>query len=93
MAVSFKEYNDDRLAFFQKHGHDFQCETTPMDEYGRYWKTYTFADGARWCEAMSPVYEEAHFEIHGCKCKADVKFLRTEYWNTEACSKYYYEKW
>lgn len=93
MTVNYKVYNEEKQKFFKKHKNDFNCETSPMDGYGRYWKTYVFADGAQWCEAMTPVIdtiETIHLE---CKVKVDVKFLRTEFWSTESGSKYYYEQW
>ena len=77
MIVTYKEYMEDKQAFFQKHDYIFSEHTSPMDEYGRYYRAYTFEDGAQWFESMS-------FEV---------KMFRTEYWNTEdATSKFYYEK-
>lgn len=97
MTVTYKEWMNEKDAFFKKHNHDFICDTSSMDEYGRYWKTYVFADGAQWCEAMSPVWEEVWTKatVHGVECsfKNEVKFMRTEFWSTESGSKYYYEKW
>ena len=93
MVVNYESYNEDKMAFFKKHDNDFICETSPMDEYGHYWKTYTFADNAIWYEAMVPVTEETIIVVHECKCKVEVKFLRTEFWSTESGSKYYYEQW
>ena len=93
MTVNYKQYNDDKQKFFKKHKNDFRCDTTPMDEYGRYWKTYNFEDGAQWCEAMCPVYEKVNVTVHEVECTVEIKFLRTEFWTTESGSKYYYEKW
>lgn len=50
-----------------------------MDEYGRYWKTYTFEDGAQWCEAMSPEYVSQEVEVKMCKMNIEVKMFRTEF--------------
>lgn len=63
-----------------------------MDEYGRYWKTYVFVDGAVWYEAMCPTYEQAEVEVKMVKITVEIKMLRTEFWSTESGSKYYYEK-
>lgn len=97
MTVNYNEYNSDKKAFFTKHNHDFTTDTSSMDEYGRYWKTYVFADGAQWLEAMTPVEEtvETKAVVHGVELvfKNDVKFMRIEFWSTESGSKYYYEKW
>lgn len=91
-TVSYKEYNELKLNFVEKHNHDFEVETSPMNEYGVYHKTYAFADGAVWYETMSPVYEDYEVEVKGVKVKGSVKLLRTEFWSTEEGSKYYYEK-
>lgn len=93
MTVTFKQYDDEKTAFFEKHNNDFKVDTTPMDEYGRYWKTYTFKDGAIWWEAMGPSYEKVVVEVQLVKITMSIKMFRTEYWNSEnPTSKYYYEK-
>lgn len=91
-TVSYKQYNGEKKSFFEKHEHDFKCDTSSMDEYGRYWKTYVFADGAVWYEAMCPTYESTEVEIKMVKVTVEIKMLRTEFWSTESGSKYYYEK-
>ena len=92
MTVNYKIYLEDKKKFFEKHKYNFKTETSPMDEYGRYHKTYNFEDGAQWMETMSPQYVTETIEIKFVKMNVEVKLLRTEYWNTEAGSKYYYEK-
>lgn len=92
MTVSYKQYEQERKAFFEKHDYDYRVETSQMDEYGRYYKTYMFEDGAVWYEAMSPTFEKAEVEVQLVKVTVEVKMLRTEYWSTETKSKYYYEK-
>lgn len=92
MTVNYKEYNEDKNNFFKKHNNDFKCETSPMDEYGRYWKTYVFEDGAVWYEAMSPEFVSYEVEVKLVKITEQVKMLRTEYWSSEFGSKFYYEK-
>ena len=52
MTVNYNTYNEEKKAFFNKHHNDFRCDTSSMDEYGRYLKTYTFEEGAQWGEAM-----------------------------------------
>lgn len=97
MTVTYKDYDKEQQTFFGKHNNDYSCETSPMDEYGRYLKTYSFEDGAVWYEAMSPCEEivETKAIVHGVEVtfKNKVKFLRVEYWTSEFGSKYYYEKW
>lgn len=92
MTVTYKEYNEDVRKFFEKHDYDYICETSPMDEYGVYYKTYSFRDGAQWMERMSPEYVEYEVEVKLVKIKEHVKMLKIEYWSTEQGSKYYYEK-
>ena len=93
MTVNYKQYNEDKKVFFQKHNYDFQCETSSMDGYGRYYKVYSFTDGAQWYENMSPTYESAEVEIKMVVVTVEVKMFRTEYYNTDdSTSKCYYEK-
>lgn len=92
MTVTYKEYTEDKRNFFEKHDYDFTCDTSNMDEYGRYCKTYSFADGAQWIEDMCPTTEVVETEVCKAKVKITVKMFRTEYYSTESGSKYYYEK-
>lgn len=92
MTVGYKEYMTEKLDFISKHNHDFIVDTSPMDDYGCYYKTYFFADGAVWNEKMSPETCPAVAEVHGIKVKVDVEMLKTEFWSTESGSKFLYEK-
>lgn len=92
MTVDIKVYNEEKREFFQKHDNDFSCDTSSMDEYGRYWKTYMFEDGAIWYEAMSPEYVDYEVEVKLVKIHETIKMFRTEFWSTESNSKYYYER-
>ena len=93
MTVSYNDYVNEKQVFFNEHHNDFRCETSSMDKYGRYYKTYVFADNAIWYETMSPTYEIAEVEIKLVKVQVEVKMLRTEFWNTDdANSKFYFEK-
>lgn len=92
MTVTYKEYNEEKSNFFKKHDYDFTCDTSSMDEYGRYHKTYSFSDGAQWFEDMCPTYEIVEVEVCKAKVKLEVKMFRTEFYSTESPSKYYYEK-
>lgn len=92
MTVNYKTYDEEKTNFFKKHSNDFIIDTTPMDEYGRYWKTYIFGDDASWYEAMCPVTETTTVRIRECDVEVTVKFLRIEFWSSEFGSKYYYEK-
>ena len=93
MTVNYEEYIREKMEFMKKHDHDYFTETSPMNEYGEYWKTYTFKDGAIWYEKMSSHFEQVEVVVLGAKCKVDVKLFRTEFWNTEQpTSKFYYEQ-
>ena len=93
MTVTFKEYVEDKKAFFEKHKFDYTVETSSLDEYDRYHKTYSFKDGALWMEIMSPSYEQIEIEIKKVKVTTGITLYRTEYWSSEQGSKYYYEKY
>ena len=95
-TVSMNTYWSDRASFFRFHNYDFETFTSPMDQYGCWYKNYTFKDGAMWSELYSPVTEEVTTvgEAHGIEVKLtkEVKFLKTEYYNTDnATSRYCYE--
>lgn len=93
MTVTYTEYRHDKDVFFRKHRNDFDCETSPMDEYGRYHKTYTFKDGAIWYETMFPEYVKQNVEIKLCNVEIEIKMFVTEFWNTDKSeTKRYYEK-
>lgn len=92
MTVTYKQYSEERGNFFKNHEYDYKVETSMMDEYGRYTKTYIFDDGATWYELMSPEFVTETIEIKLVNVKVEVKMLKTEYWSSESGSKYYYEK-
>lgn len=97
MTVNYDEYSNEKKSFFRKHDSDFNTHTSEMDEYGRYSKEYVFKDGAVWYELMGPEYavEDVELSVKGIsiKTKIEVKLFKTEFWSTESCSKYYYEKY
>lgn len=91
--VNWREYTKAKKDFMWKHDNDFRVETSPMDEYGRYYKTYICADGALWYEIMTPTYETGTAFIRGCEVKVEIKMLRTEFYSSDDSeSKYYYER-
>lgn len=86
------EYEKKKIAFLHKHS-DWQVETSPMDEYSTYHKTYTCTDGAQWTEVNRPVFKTVEVEVNKCKVKVEVKLFETEGWSTDdAISIYCYEK-
>lgn len=98
MTKSYNEYVEMKQKFMKKHNNDWKVDTSSMNEYGVYYKTYVFADGAVWYERMSPAYREKEisFEIEGLTFtqKVEVKLFETEFFNSDnAESHKYYEKW
>ena len=91
-VVSSTEYNRLKRLFFEKHKNDFVCDTSPMDGYGIYYKTYTFSDNASWYERMSPEFVESSVTAKGITIPVTVKMFKVEFWNSDVgFSKYYYE--
>ena len=88
---TFQEYMKEMVEFFHKHG-DFTVTTSDM-KHDKYMKTYTFADGATWYEVCGSVFEKVEAEVRGVKVSTTVRLFRVEYWNSEAGSKFYYEKY
>lgn len=96
--TEYKNYLEYKRAFIQKHKKaDWTVDTSAMDADGKYYKTYTFTDGAQLIEVNRPVYEtvEAEVEVKGIKVtlKETVKLFETEAWNTDnANSVKFYER-
>lgn len=94
MTVTHGIYRTQQAQFFKKHSDaNWTVETSPMDEYGTYYKNYYFDDGAVWSERMSVEYVQQEIEVKFVKMTVEVKMLRTEFWSTESKSKFYYEKY
>ncbi len=92
LILNYDTFNAVKKDFLMRHG-DWSVETSPMDEYGTYYKDYICEDGAQWHEVMRPVYEKATVEVKGVKVDVTVKLLETEAYNTDdSVSIYYYEK-
>lgn len=86
------EYEKRKFNFLHKHG-DWNVETSPMDEYGVYYKWYRCDDGALLHEIMRPVFKKAKVEVCRVEIEVDVKLFETESWNSDdAKSVFYYEK-
>lgn len=93
MTVTYGDYLKEQSKFAQKHNKkaELKIYTSPM-ENNRYHKEYCWSDGAMWCEISELITEIVEAEAHGIKVNAKVNFYRTEFWSTEAPSKYFYEK-
>lgn len=92
-TVAYEKYSDEMGAFFRKHKSEWTLHTSPMDEYDTYTKVYVFEDGAIWCERMSPETVKITVEVNKAFVDVKVKMLKTEFWSSETCSKYYYEQY
>lgn len=98
VKMTYEEYNEEKKQFFEKHSYDYRVGTSTMDEYSAYYKTYTFEDGAQWYEKVSLKKEQlgvtAESELAGRTVHSQIiiNWMCTEYWSTEAASKYYYER-
>ena len=82
-----------KKAFIEKHGKsDWHVDTSPMDEYDSYHKTYIFDDGAQLTQVMRPVFRKAlaHVEEVDIYVDVTVKLLEIECWNTDDATSY---KW
>lgn len=94
--MTINEYKRD---FINKHRKaDWTVATSPMDETGKYCKTYTFSDGAQLIEVNRPVWEtvKTTVEVKGILVDIEekVKLFETEAWNTDnAKSVKFYERW
>ena len=93
MTVNYEVYNSDKQNFFSKHNKsDWRVDTSPMDEYGVYFKNYYFDDGAVWSERMEVKTIPTEVEVKMVKVMVEVELQEIEYWSTESSSKYYYER-
>lgn len=95
-VLTTSEYEKAKIEFLHRHN-DWTVETSPMNQYGEYHKTYICEDGAVWTELNRPVDADTEVEVEICKVKVktkvQVKLLETEGWSTDdATSIYCYEK-
>lgn len=87
---TFQEYMTQKAEFFKRHGECY-VHDHGMKSNDSYFKSYDFADGAKWCELSGPVIENTTVEVRGLKVRTAVKIFRTEYWSTEADSQFFYD--
>lgn len=97
MTVTYGDYLKELKAFSQKHNKkaELKIYTSPMVD-NSYHKEYCWSDGANFYEITNLIEETVPVEVeaHGMKFTSNVtvKYWRTEYWSTEAPSKYFYER-
>ena len=93
LTMTMSEYNNQKAAFYRKHGKNRGGRERGHVEGETIRKTVLFEDGHVWEEVTEPVYETAEIEKHGIKFIIKLKMYRTEFWNSEdSRSRYLYEK-
>ena len=98
MIKTYKEYITAKKSFLNRHNNDWHVETSPMDQYGVYYKDYLCADGGQWHERMSPAWRTATATVEvvpgvTVEIKEDIKLFEVEYFNTDNPNSFkYYEK-
>ena len=91
MILSQKEYEAKKIEFLRE-ADDWKVETSQMDEYGKYVKTYICDNGNVLTEVNRPVYETVEIEVKGVKCKAQVKLFESEMFSNKWGSVFTYDK-
>lgn len=86
-----KEYAQKKIDFLHEAG-DWRVETSPMDEYGTYVKTYICNNGNVLTEVNRPVYETVDVVVKGVKVQTQVKLFESEMFSNKFSSVYTYEK-
>lgn len=89
--LTSKEYSAKIIQFLQQ-ADDWKVETSPMDEYGVYVKTYICSNGNVLTEVNRPVYETVEVEVRGVKVQVPVKLFESEMFSNKFGSVLTYEK-
>lgn len=96
IIVDEKKYWEMKNAFFKKYP-ILKIDTSSMDEYGNYHKTYLCEKNQQWYESYT--HEETDIEVKTIYRKLEIKgtitakLFRTEFWNTgDGCSYLMYER-
>lgn len=90
--LTAKEYADKKSEFLRKSG-EWTVETSSMDEYGRYVKTYVGSNGNVLTEVNRPVYETVEVEVKGVNVKVDIKLFESEMFTNKWGSVFTYDKY
>ena len=89
--LTSKEYEAKKIELLHE-ANDWKVETSPMDEYGTYVKTYICDNGNIITEVNRPVYETVDIEVKGVKTQAQVKLFESEMFSNKWGSVFTYEK-
>lgn len=90
IILTNKEYAQKKIDFLNE-ADDWRVETSPMDEYGTYVKTYICNNGNLLTEVNRPIYETVDVEVKGVKLQTQVKLFESEMYSNKWSSVYKYE--
>ena len=91
-TVSNKEYLEIKYDFLKSHN-DWHVETSKMDTYGKYVKTYMCSNGDTITEINRPVYETVHVTVKGVEMDIQVQLFASEMFSNKFESIFTYEKY
>lgn len=91
IILSNKDYEAKKINFLHE-SDDWKVKTSPMDEYGRYIKTYVCSNGDVLTEVNRPVYETVEVEVKGVKTEVQVKLFESEMFSNKWGSVFTYDK-
>ena len=91
--VRSEEYEEMKKSFFRRHKRDFQIDTRGSFAE-KYYKTYSFKDGASWYDVATRETVTERVEIKFCNVPVSVDMMKIEFWNSdESSSKVFYAPW
>lgn len=79
MTVTYREYEEAKKNFIEKHKGLFITSTSEMDEYGSYSKQYVANDRCVFYEVNSVEYVKAEVK----KTTVTIKMFRTEFYSSD----------
>lgn len=92
-TVTYNEYNEAKMSFFDRHDHTYKTSTSPMID-DVWHKEYVFEDGAIWYERYEHVYIPVTVDVMRCKVDVEVEMLKNEFWSTDnSKSREVYSQW
>ena len=89
--LTHAEYEAKKIELLHE-AEDWKVETSPIDEYGTYVKTYICDNGNVITEVNRPVYETAEVEVKGVKMDVQVKLFESEMFSNKWGSVFTYDK-
>lgn len=97
VLVTAKCYEEIKTSWLKSHD-DWKVETSPLDEFGHYIKTYTCSNGDEWYEDVGPEKRTVTSDVHvapGCTAhlRQEVELLHVYGEASSGMSLEYYELW